>query len=194
MDKEKQWIKKIKKHADRQAANNLIAKYYKEMYRFVFKQTLDEQLSLDLTQEIFISVLKSIANYNENKASFRTWLYRLATNRLVDYYRSKTYKQSRLIEPIDDYDYHDVYDLTVSLEYKEDFETATSIINQLDAVSQQIIRLKLFGEYTFKEIAEMENMPESTVKTKYYAAIKQIRKEMREHSHGQWKISNSITG
>lgn len=194
MDKEKQWIKKIIKHADRQAANNLIEKYYKEMYHFVFKQTLDEQLSLDLTQEIFISVLKSIANYDENKASFRTWLYKLATNRLVDYYRSRTYKHSRFIEPIDDYDYQDDFDLTVSLEYKEDFETVTFIINQLDAVSQHIIRMKLFGEYTFKEIAEAENIPESTVKTKYYAALKQIRKEMREYLYEQRKISHSITG
>lgn len=180
MDKEKQWIKKIKKNADRSAANKLVSKYYKEMYRFVYKQTLDEQLALDLTQEIFISVLKSIVNYDENKAAFRTWLYRVATNRLVDYYRSRNYKNKQLTEPIEDYEIKDHHDFTVSLEYKEDLEKATLVVNQLDAVSQHIIRLKLFGEYTFKEISQAENIPESTIKTKYYAALKHIRKEMRE--------------
>ncbi|CAH1203859.1 ECF RNA polymerase sigma factor RpoE [Paenibacillus plantiphilus] len=183
MDKEKQWIRKIKKNANKSAANELVSKYYNEMYVFVFKQTLDEQLSLDLTQEIFITVLKSIANYDEGKASFRTWLYKLATNRLVDYYRSRSYKDARRVESIEEYEFEDHHDLTVSLEYKEEFEKVTSLVNQLDAVSQHIMRLKLFGEYTFQEIAMIETIPESTVKTKYYAALKRIREEVREDSY-----------
>lgn len=180
MDNEKKWIRQVKKNANKFAANELVSKYYKEMYGFVYKQTQDEQLSLDLTQEIFISVLKSIANYDDKRASFRTWLYKLATNRLVDYYRSRSYKYAQRVESIEEYEFEDHHDLTVSLEYKEDFEKVTSLVNQLDAVSQHIVRLKLFGEYTFQEIASTENIPESTVKTKYYAALKQIRKEMRE--------------
>lgn len=180
MDREKQWIRKLKKKKDRSAANELVSKYYKEMYRFTYKQTLDEQLSLDLTQEIFICVLKSISNYDEKKASFRTWLYKVATNRLVDYYRSSSYKQTQRMETLDEHELVDQHDLTVSLEYKEDFKKVTSLVNQLDAITQHIVRLKLFGEYTFQEIAQAEHMPESTVKTKYYTALKRIRKEMRE--------------
>ena len=84
------------------------------------------ELSLDLTQEIFISVLKSIQNYDSKKASFRTWLYKLASNRLVDYYRSKSYKICTIVQSIEDYDFEDDYDMTVSLEYKEDFEKVNS--------------------------------------------------------------------
>ena len=50
----------------------------------------------------------------------------------------------------------------------------------MDARSQQIVRLKLFGEYTLQEIASIETIPLSTVKTRYYAALKLIRKEMEE--------------
>ena len=89
------WIKKIKRNASESAANELVSKYYKEMYAFIYKQTLDAELSLDLTQEIFISALQSITNYDSKKASFRTWLYKLASNRLVDYYRSKSYRYAQ---------------------------------------------------------------------------------------------------
>ena len=180
MENDQRWIRQIKKNGSEEAANHLVAKYYKEMYAFMYKQTLDQELSLDLTQELFISVLKSIHSYDGKKASFRTWLYKLASNRLVDYFRSKSYKDTQRVQPIEDYDVEDDYDMTISLEYKEDFERATTLINELDASSQQIVRLKLFGDYTFPEIAEIETIPQSTVKTKYYTALKRIRQGMEK--------------
>ncbi|MFO1444480.1 sigma-70 family RNA polymerase sigma factor [Bacillus sp. Bva_UNVM-123] len=183
MDNEERWVRKIKRNASDTSANELVSKYYKEMYAFVYKQTLDSELSLDLTQEIFISVLKSINNYDSKKSAFRTWLYKLASNRLVDYYRSRSYKDTQRVEPIEDYEFEDKHDMSISLEHKEDFEKVTALVNELDAMSQQIVRLKLFGEYTFDEIAAIEMIPESTVKTKYYAALKRIRKGMEVH-HG----------
>ena len=79
MENEKRWIKRIKGNGSETAANELVSKYYKEMYAFIYKQTLNTELSLDLTQELFISILKSIQNYDSKKASFRTWLYKLAS-------------------------------------------------------------------------------------------------------------------
>lgn len=184
MKKEQKWIKKIQRNGHKRAANELISKYYKEMYTFIYKQTLDTELSLDLTQELFISVLKSIGNYDPKKAAFRTWLYKLASNRLVDYYRSKHYQYAGIVQPLENDEFEDAYDMTISLEYREDYEKVAAFVNTLDARSQQVIRLKLFGEYTFQEIAEIEKIPESTVKTRYYAALRKIRNEMKEDFHG----------
>ncbi|MDW0112713.1 RNA polymerase sigma factor [Sporosarcina saromensis] len=178
MDKEQRWIKQIQTNASESAANALVSKYYKEIYAFCFKQTLNQDLSLDLTQEIFISTLQSIHTYDKKRASFRTWLYRLAANKIVDYYRSKTYRYTQFSQPIEDREIVDEHDLVLSLEYKEDVEQVNAIVNNLESSSQQIMRLKLFGDYTLKEIAEMESIPVSTVKTRYYAALRKIRKEM----------------
>ncbi|WP_233713596.1 RNA polymerase sigma factor [Lederbergia citri] len=183
MKQEQRWIKKIKKNGSQEAANELISKYYREMYAFVYKQTIDSDLSLDLTQEIFISILKSIGQFDDKKASFRTWLYKIASNRLVDYFRSKNYQYWKLTESLEGHDFEGPEDMTVSFEYKEDVEKITRIINRLETSSQQIVRLKLFGEYTLQEIAEMVQAPLSTVKTRYYAAIKLIKKEMQVHQH-----------
>ncbi|MFS0575555.1 RNA polymerase sigma factor [Sporosarcina sp. 179-K 3D1 HS] len=140
MDKEKRWIRQIQEKGSESAANALVMKYYNEMYAFCYKQTLDADLAMDMTQEIFISVLQSIHNYDKVKASFRTWLYKLASNRLVDYYRPKSYRYAQMEQSIDDYDFEDDYDLTNSPEYKEDYQKVGALINELDARSQQIIR------------------------------------------------------
>ena len=54
MDNDKRLIKKIKKKSDRVAANELISIYYKEIYSYVYKQTGDKEISMDLTQEIIM--------------------------------------------------------------------------------------------------------------------------------------------
>lgn len=180
MDREKKLIKKIKKRPDRDAANELITKYYKEVYAYVYKQTIDKELSMDLTQEIFINVLKSIYSYDEKKASFRTWLYRIATSRLVDYYRSKNYKYNTMVVPIDDVDIYHKEDFEVALENKEDVERIINMVNRIDTLSQQIFRLKIFADYTFSEISNALDLPESTAKTRYYSILKKIRKSFKE--------------
>lgn len=177
MEQDLRWIKQIRKN-NQEAANQLISNYYKEIFVFVQKQTLDSELSLDLTQEIFISVLKSLDRFDHKKASFRTWLYRIAANRIVDYFRSRQYQALQIEIPIEDREFNHPEDMVIILEYKEDLMKITALINQMSVDYQQILRLKLFGDYTLQETADMLQVPLSTVKTKYYKAIRLIKQEM----------------
>lgn len=178
MNKEDKYlINKIKKMSSKSAANELISKYYKEIYTYTYKQTLDKELSMDLTQEIFISVLKSINNYDESKSSFRTWIYKIATNKLVDYYRSKSYKYKNIVVPIEENIIDSKDDFIKNIEHKEDIEKVLGLVNSMKVDLQEIFRLKIFSDYTFTQIATMLKIPESTVKTKYYSIIKKIKIE-----------------
>ena len=181
MDKDLKLIKKIKKRNSKSAADELISKYYKEIYIYVYKQISDKELSMDLTQEIFISVLKSIPNFDDSKASFRTWLYKIATNKVVDYFRSKNYKYNTTTENIEDKQIYDETDFTVILEHKEDVEKIQNIVNKLSSEYQEIFRLKIFLESTFIEISEILKIPESTAKTKYYSIIKKVKNEFNKN-------------
>lgn len=177
MDKDLRFIKKIIKKNDKESANELISKYYKEVYVYVYRQVSDKETSLDLTQEIFISVLKSIHNFGKDKSSFRTWLYKISTNKVVDYYRSKSYRYSSMQESIEEKEIADKDDFVVNLEHKEDVDKIQQVVNKLDTQYQEIFRLKIFLEATFLEISEILQIPESTVKTKYYSIIKRVKKE-----------------
>lgn len=185
MNNEEKLIKQIKNKSNKTAANQLVSIYYKEIYIYVYRQTSDRELALDLTQEIFISVLKSLDNYRRDKGSFRTWLYKIASNKIVDYYRSKYYKYSTVVEKLDDYELKSSSNIELDLELKEDMKEIIEIINSFEANIQQIVRLKIFGQLTFSEISKALELPESTVKTRYYSSINKIKKILKERENEQ---------
>lgn len=185
MDRDLKLIKQIKKKGSEAAANELVSHYYREIYHYVYKQTLDQEQSLDLTQEIFINMLQGLHQFEGNRASFRTWLYKIATYKMVDYFRSRHYKFRKLSDDLDDKEIGDEYDFTNMLLQKEKLESVMKVVNGLEASHQQVLRLKLFGDYTFQEIAASLQIPESTVKTKYYRSLKLVRKVAKEgHYYG----------
>ncbi|UNL86759.1 RNA polymerase sigma factor [Priestia koreensis] len=182
MDFEGRWIRKIQQHGHEESANKLIKKYYKEIFSFVYKQTVAEQLSQDLTQEIFVRVLQSILNFDRKKSSFRTWLYRISSNHMVDYFRSKSYRTTRQTVYEEEIEIEGIDYVLEHLATKEDMQLVNQLLQQFEAEEQQIIRFKLFLELTFQEISGMLNLPESSVKTKYYTILKKLRKEMKHYA------------
>ncbi|WP_278183991.1 RNA polymerase sigma factor [Lachnoclostridium phytofermentans] len=159
------------------AAGELVQRYYKDIFVYVYRQTQNEELSKDLTQEIFIAMLKSIEGFDAKRASFKTWLYKIASNKIIDSYRSTYYKYVTVVEEIEEgrSSSLSMEDLVV---LKEETNDILDIISTLSTSIQQIIRLKIFGEMTFAEIGLLLELSESTVKSKYYAAVKKIKKVM----------------
>ncbi|MCM1048602.1 MAG: RNA polymerase sigma factor [Clostridiales bacterium] len=172
-------IRRIKLFGSSKDADALVRLYYDEIYGFVAKQIGDMELSYDLTQEIFISMLRSIAFYQEKLASFRTWLYRIATNKIIDF-RRKTLQNAIPLEELDE---TEIADYVCGIDYEnnivqaEFLEKIEHYVSGFQADIQQIFRLHIYGGQTFKEIALFIEMPEASVKSKYYRLIKQIRRE-----------------
>ena len=79
------------KLGSRKAADELFERYYREIYAYIFKQCRDKELAMDLTQDTFVAAFRGIRSFNENKSGFRTWLYRVASNKITDYYRSRIF-------------------------------------------------------------------------------------------------------
>lgn len=183
MIKEKKLIKLVKEKGDKLAAEEIINFYYESIYINVFKQINDREIAKDLTQEIFISVLKSIGNYEEKKSSFKTWIYKIASNKVVDYYRSKYYRYTTIVEEIENYDFISSYNIENEFQIKEDAEEVMNIVNRLSANIQQIFRLKVFGDMTFCDIGKLLDISESTVKTRYYSAIRKVKKILEEEKY-----------
>lgn len=179
MEREEKLIRKILRRGDRKAAGELVEWYYDDIFYFVARQTGESRETvLDVTQDIFVSMLSSLSGYDSGKAAFRTWLYRIATHKIVDRYRSKAYRFQRDSVPIEEERLVDSLNLT---ELLEDQETAGEILRQMEklpAETQEILRLHIFAEQTFDAIGEMMEIPASTVKTRYYRAVEKIRKEL----------------
>ncbi len=179
MDGEIRLIRKIQRAGSRAAADALIREYYDEIFRYVYKQTSDKHTAMDLTQNIFISMLQSIANYDGKQAGFRTWLYRIATNKTIDYLRSRTAERKRVLD-MEDIDIPDETEFTHQIEIKALLSRLQGYINSLEMDLQQIFRLKFFAKYTFTQIAALLSLPEPTVKSKYYRLLKTLREEFKD--------------
>ncbi|MBU3192960.1 RNA polymerase sigma factor [Clostridium algidicarnis] len=172
LDHELKLIKNIQKKGHRESANILIKGYYSEIYGYVFKQTSCRQLAADITQEIFISMIRSIDNYNVERCSFRTWIYKIASNKIIDYYRSKNYKQWTSSMTIDCIELKAKGDIEDDFIKREKVKDILVIVNNFEANLQQIFRMKIFADMTFKDIGNALDLNESTVKTKYYSMLK----------------------
>ena len=178
-ERENKWIHRIKLFGSSKDADSLVRLYYDEIYIFVAKQISDSELAYDLTQEIFISMLHSIGSYQEKLSSFRTWLYRIATNKVIDF-RRKTAVDTISLEELGE---AETKDYIAKIDYENDIDQAELLqkiecfVSGFQTDVQQIFRLHIYGGQTFQEIAVLTEMPESSVKSKYYRLLKQVRRE-----------------
>lgn len=82
---EKDLIKRVQS-GDEDAMNILISNYYQSVFAYFYKNTNKYHQSKDLTQEVFIKMVSGIFRYKP-KASFKSWLFTIASNHLKNYYR-----------------------------------------------------------------------------------------------------------
>lgn len=183
MQSDNHLIRKIKKKQNKEAAGLLIERYYREIYAYTYRQVACQELAMDLTQEIFILVLKGIRAFDEKKGSFRTWIYRIASNKITDYYRSLAYKKSQLEGPYgQEYEHTGVSpDISSQVLRQETIREVMAVIVRYDEPWIQIFQKHCFEEQTFAEIAEVLKLSEGTVKTRYYKMLAQIRKEVADN-------------
>lgn len=177
---EQKWIRKIKIFGAKKEADLLVRAYYDEIYQYVCMQLNKNNDTHDLTQEIFISMLQSIKTYKKEQASFRTWLYRIATNKIIDYRR----RCSTQLISLDDIEVADEIDFTKQIEQAELLMKIEKYISHFLPLVQQIYRLHIYGDFTFTQIAADLNISESTVKSHYYRLQKKIRKEFQDEYKG----------
>ncbi|MDO5409463.1 MAG: RNA polymerase sigma factor [Lachnospiraceae bacterium] len=191
MDSDNKLIRKIKRKNDRKAADELLGRYYREIFAFAFRQVQERELAMDLTQDIFIAVLRGLISFDERKAQFRTWLYTVASNKITDYYRSRYHRRricETVFEAVEDVPEIDFWqeqcaqqDFVQKLLEKEMIQEVMDKMVQYDNVYVQIFQQKCFLERTFKEIAQDMGLSENTVKTRFYAIQRRLRKEFLEN-------------
>ncbi len=191
MYSDEQLIRKIKRNQNRDAADELIRRYYKEIYAYVYRQTGNMDMAMDLTQDIFISILQGMNSFDERKAQFRTWTYHVAANKITDYYRSREHKRKQietalLLEEADSgfgAGWPEEDSLLEIIINRESIRHIMEIVVGFDGDWIKIFQKKCFEERTFAEIAALMKLPENTVKTRFYSMIRKIKKEVNPNEN-----------
>ena len=174
MEEKYRWIREIQRRGSRQAADKLVRAYYDEIYRFAFRQLGHKEDAMDLTQTIFLAALRALPTFDGQKASFRTWLYRVAAHKAVDCRR----RGRGEIVPLEETEVWDQTDFAAQIQDRDLLDRLEGYVSRLDPDTQAVYRLRLYGERTFPEIAAVLGQPEAAVKTRYYRLMARLRKDV----------------
>lgn len=155
----------------------LYEKYYPKIKTyFYYRVNRDYQITNDLTSLTFEKVLKNIKSYRWQGISFSAWIYRIAHNTLIDYYRKQNSQKNRrkLHENIQS-DYLDNESLLIRL---DDASRINGAIRKLNKAEQEIIRLKFYDGLTNKKIATLVHKSESNVGTIIHRVMRKFRESL----------------
>ena len=158
------------------AFNELLDTYQERLYWHVRKLVSTHENADDVLQNTFIRVYKNINTF-EGKSSLHTWMYRIAYNesmRLLEKNKKKSFESidsisSNHLEVLFEDEYFDGNEIQKKL-YK--------IIDALKEKQKRVFQMKYFDEMSFKQISEILNIPESTLKSTYYTVVKLIEKKI----------------
>lgn len=175
MPKDSYLIKQVVRKGSEAAAEKLIRQYYDELYYFLYRQIGNKEDSLDLTQEVFISALNSLSNYDAKKATFKTWLFRIGTYKVIDSRRKKKLEY----EELEDNQLVSQNDVAEAFITKELLEDINQFVSHFKPDIQEVFRLKIYGGFSFKEIAKLLSVSEEKVKAQYYRLLDRVRKEFK---------------
>ena len=143
----------------------------------------DHGTAEDITQEVFITVFKSILSFNE-KSALSTWIYRITVNKSLDHLRAKNRQKrqgifSRIFNTEEDVPDPPVFDHPgILLERKEDARYLFEAIETLPDNQKTVFILTQIEELPQKEIAEIMNLSIKAVESLLQRAKANLRKKL----------------
>jgi RNA polymerase sigma-70 factor (ECF subfamily) len=180
--------------SDPHAFGQLFDRHYDDIYKYVLHRTANAELAQDLTSETFFKALNKLWTFRWQNVPFSAWLYRIASNEVNGFYRKhKNFKSIPLEEVVDGSgtEYHEFKEemksaheeISKNLLFLELHQALTCLKNRY----QDVITLRFFENKKVKEIAEILNKSEGTVKSLLHRALKQLQAilDMPQKSGGE---------
>jgi RNA polymerase sigma-70 factor (ECF subfamily) len=160
---------------NREAAEQLIRIHYKEVYSYIYKRTLDKNLTEELTQEVFLYALEHLASF-KRKCPFVIWALKIAMSHIADYYR-KGKKYSQLSQEME----QSLPSSVTVDDPPEETDAYRIIYKHLESIPisyKEIIILKFFENRKTKEICEIMHKTPVGVRVTLYRALNALKKEL----------------
>jgi RNA polymerase sigma-70 factor, ECF subfamily len=160
---------------DQEAFAQLYEQNFDKIYRYIALKVGNKTEAEDMTQQVFIKALQSISSYKWKDVPFSAWLFRIAHNQVIDYYRKQTRQATTPL-----YEFMAVSDCSPekSVEIKSDIERLLLASKKLTPAQQEVISLRFAGELPIIEVARIMGKTQGAVKALQHSAIIALRKLM----------------
>lgn len=151
----------------------LFERYNVRLYNFFLQNTRNQSLSEDLTQNVFMRILKYKNSYKKG-ASFKAWFFRIARNVQTDHFRKKKLETSQIEEDSIDRNLK-LSEENFDLEKKEEVGLLYEALDKLAADKKEILVLSQLQELEYTEIAAILNITENAARVKVHRALKALK-------------------
>lgn len=168
------------RNGDRDAIEELVMKYQKQIYFFVYRIINDPEEAKDLTQNTFLKAFNAIGGFRK-EASFKTWLYQIAINTSLNQrkHNMKREKETELKEALMA-SQEGALSLVIEKERKDYLKKALA---ELPERQRLAIILRAYEGLSCKETAEVMGCSEGTVKAHYHTAVQGLRDILKEKGY-----------
>ncbi|NBC27333.1 MAG: sigma-70 family RNA polymerase sigma factor [Bacteroidetes bacterium] len=179
-------IKKFNQ-GDTRAFTKLVNRWHKKVYRFAYRFFADADEANEITQKTFIKMYSKL-NDLDDPSRFGAWIYRVANNLCLDELKRAGRRRSSPLEAWVEQQgglESDEQSPMAALQQKELGEIIQQALLELPDEQRTVIILKEYEGLKFREIAEILQEPESTVKSRLYYGLKSTRRVLKS-----WNIEH----
>lgn len=160
---------------DKDAFEDIIYLYQSMVYRVCLRFMKNREDAEDMSQEVFIQIYRKLGTFNFN-SSLSTWIYSICVNVCLNKLKAQgRYKFEQFQNQIC---ISENLSPAEAAEINEEKNHVISEINKLNDKSKAIVKLRLFGEKDFSEIAKLLNIPASSARTSYVRAREYLKKAL----------------
>jgi RNA polymerase sigma factor (sigma-70 family) len=151
--------------------------YFKKVYSFIYYRVSHKETAEDLAEEVFLKVHAKIENIRE-ATSFEAWLYRIARNLVIDYYRGKK-EQINILELENTLFYQDTVIRTIDLNQQQ--KILMTLIAKLEPDQQRVLKMKFFEDLGNNEIAAIMEKSEGAIRVIQFRGIAKLKELFEEY-------------
>lgn len=170
---------------DETAWEDLVKVHTRRVYSICYRFTGRDSEAQDLTQEVFLRVFKSVKSFRAGEGSFSVWLARVTRNLLIDHYRRT--RMERATDSIEDQlpmlEQRGALDARTDamLAGREAGELLQGALARLSPELRETVILRDIEELEYREIAQVLNVPEGTVKSRLNRGRAELARLLRRH-------------
>jgi len=166
---------------EKEAFEMIIRKYQRPLFNYIGRMVGEKELALDFTQEVFIKTYSSLHSFNP-QFKFRTWLFKIASNFVIDYWRKKKIEAYSIDMPLGrDYDTIPLQipdsepPLVKKFEMAQLRENIEHALEKIPPALRELFVWRHINEFSYDEMAEIKGLPVGTVKNRVFQAKELIR-------------------
>lgn len=165
------------KNGDLQQATVLFERYNKRIYNFLARMTIDRDLAEDLSQNVFLRILKYRNSYKDG-AKFQAWIYQVARNVFSDHYQAHKNKFNDFVdvERIGDH----ISDSNEAADMDEQEKLLQRSMALLSEEQRELLVLTRYQHMKYEEVAQIMDTTVANIKVKVHRAIAKLRENYFE--------------